>query len=118
MNNLIHALFLFKDKENFEFYCYSSSTDEDEVTEWYKKTVDLWRNIFFLNDKKASNLIISDNIDVLVFFGGYDGENRYLLSSYRSAPKQVSFHPITSSYNSTIDYWISDKELHPINFKE
>jgi len=118
MNNLIHALFLFKDKENFEFYCYSSSTDEDEITEWYKKTVDLWRNISFLNDKKASNLIIGDNIDVLVFFGGYDGENRYLLSGYRSAPKQVSFHPITSSYNSTIDYWISDKELHPINFKE
>ena len=118
MNNLIHALFVFKEKKNFEFYCYSSNPDEDEVTKWYKKIVDSWKNISSLNDKEASNLIISDNIDVLVFFGGYDGENRYLLSSYRSSPKQVSFHPITSSYNKTIDYWISDNELHPTNFKE
>ena len=118
MNNLIHALFVFKEKKNFKFYCYSSNTDEDEITKWYKKIADSWKNIFSLNDKEASNLIISDNIDVLVFFGGYDGENRYLLSSYRSSPKQVSFHPITSSYNKTIDYWISDNELHPTNFKE
>ena len=46
MNNLIHALFLFKDKENFEFYCYSSSTDEDESTEWYKNTVDFFNRSF------------------------------------------------------------------------
>ena len=118
MNNLIHALFVFKEKKNFEFYCYSSNPDEDEVTKWYKKIVDSWKNISSLNDKEASNLIISDNIDVLVFFGGYDGENRYLLSGYRSAPKQVSFHPVTSSYNKTMDYWISDNELHPTNFKE
>jgi len=77
-----------------------------------------WKDILSLNDKEASSLIRSDNIDVLIFLGGIDGENRYLLSSYRSAPRQVSFHPITSSYNETMDYWISDHELHPINFKE
>jgi len=118
MNNLIHALFVFKDKKNFEYYCYSSYQDEDEITEWYKKTCDSWKDILSLNDKEASSLIRSDNIDVLIFLGGIDGENRYLLSSYRSAPRQVSFHPITSSYNETMDYWISDHELHPINFKE
>ena len=118
MSNLIHALFVFKDKKNFEYYCYSSYQDEDEITEWYKKTCDSWKDILSLNDKEASSLIRSDNIDVLIFLGGIDGENRYLLSSYRSAPRQVSFHPITSSYNETMDYWISDNELHPINFKE
>jgi len=118
MNNLIHALFVFKDKKNFEYYCYSSYQDEDEITEWYKKNCDSWKDILTLNDKEASSLIRSDNIDVLIFLGGIDGENRYLLSGYRSAPKQVSFHPITSSYNETMDYWISDNELHPINFKE
>ena len=118
MNNLIHALFVFKDKKNFEYYCYSSYQDEDEITEWYKKNCDSWKDILPLNDKEASSLIRSDNIDVLIFLGGIDGENRYLLSGYRSAPKQVSFHPITSSYNETMDYWISDNELHPINFKE
>ena len=118
MSNLIHALFVFKDKKNFEYFCYSSYKDEDEITEWYKKTCDSWKDILPLNDREASSLIRSDNIDVLIFLGGIDGENRYLLSGYRSAPKQVSLHPITSSYNETMDYWISDNELHPINFKE
>ena len=118
MSNLIQALFDFKDKSFFEYYCYSSYKDEDEITEWYKKNCDSWKDILTLNDKEASSLIKADNIDVLIFLGGIDGENRYLLSGYRSAPKQVSFHPITSSYNETVDYWISDKELHPINFKE
>ena len=118
MNNLINALFVFKDKKNFEYYCYSSYQDEDEITEWYKKNCDSWKDILSLNDQEASSLIRSDNIDVLIFLGGIDGENRYLLSGYKSAPKQVSLHPITSSYNETMDYWISDNELHPINFKE
>ena len=118
MSNLIHALFVFKDKKNFEYYCYSSYKEEDEITKWYKKNCDSWKDIFYLNDNKASALIRSNNIDVLVFLGGIDGENRYLLSGYRSAPKQVSLHPITSSYNETMDYWISDSELHPTDFKE
>ena len=118
MSNLVHALFVYKDKKFFEHYCYSSYEDEDEITEWYKKNCDSWKDILSLNDKEASRLIRSDNIDILIFLGGIDGENRYLLSGYKSAPKQVSFHPITSSYNETMDYWISDNELHPINFKE
>ena len=118
INNVIHALFDFKDKKKFEFYCYSSNPDEDEITEWYKKVSDSWKNISTLNDKEASKLIISDNIDILIFLGGYFGENRYLLSTYRSAPKQISFHPISSSYNKTMDYWLSDNILHPLNFKE
>ena len=118
INNVIHSLFLYKNKKKFEFCCYSSTNNEDKITDWYKKISNSWKNITYLNDKQASELIISDNIDILIFIGGLTGTNRYLLSTYRSAKKQISFHPVSSSGIKELDYWITDSVLNPINIKE
>ena len=118
INNVIHSLFLYKNKKKFEFCCYSSTNNEDKITDWYKKISNSWKNIIYLNDKKVSELIISDNIDILIFIGGLTGTNRYLLSTYRSAKKQISFHPVSSSGIKELDYWITDSVLNPINIKE
>ncbi len=118
INNVIHSLFLYKNKKKFEFYCYSSTNNEDKITDWYKKISNSWKNIIYLNDKKVSELIISDNIDILIFIGGLTGTNRYLLSTYKSAKKQISFHPASSSGIKELDYWITDSVLNPINIKE
>ena len=118
INNVIHSLFINKDKKKFEFHCYYSNNFEDNVTNWYKKISDSWKNIYSLSDKKASDLIISDNIDILIFIGGYTEKNRFLLANYRSAPKQVSLHPITSSNIKELDYWITDNNLNPPDMKE
>ena len=118
INNVIHSLFLYKNKKKFEFCCYSSTNNEDKITDWYKKISNSWKNIIYLNDKKVSELIISDNIDILIFIGGLTGTNRYLLSTYKSAKKQISFHPASSSGIKELDYWITDSVLNPINIKE
>ena len=118
INNVIHSLFLYKNKKKFEFCCYSSTNNEDKITDWYKKISNSWKNIIYLNDKKVSELIISDNIDILIFIGGLTGTNRYLLSTYKSAKKQISFHPASPSGIKELDYWITDSVLNPINIKE
>ena len=118
INNIIHSLFINKDKKKFEFYCYYSNNFEDNVTNWYKKISDSWKNIYSLSDKKASDLIISDNIDILIFLGGYTEKNRFSLATYRSASKQISLHPITSSNIKELDYWITDSYLNPPDIKE
>ena len=118
INNVIHSLFLYKNKKKFEFCCYSSTNNEDKITDWYKKISNSWKNIIYLNDKKVSELIISDNIDILIFIGGLTGTNRYLLSTYKSAKKQISLHPTSSSGIKELDYWITDSVLNPINIKE
>ena len=118
INNVIHSLFINKNKNKFEFHCYYSNSYEDKVTKWYKKHSDSWTNIQILSDKDTSNLIISKNIDILIFLGGYTENNRFLLGTYRSAPKQVSFHPITSSNIESLDYWITDSFLNPSHLKE
>tara|TARA_Y100000590_G_C15721599_1_gene1013698 strand:- start:89 stop:2005 length:1917 start_codon:yes stop_codon:yes gene_type:complete len=118
INNVIHSLFANRDKNIFEFYCYSSSPYEDKISEWYKKKVNSWKSIYNLNDKQASDLIVSDKIDILIFVGGFTGDNRYLLSTYKSAPNQGSFHPITTSNIKELDFLVSDNVLNPINMKE
>ena len=60
-----------------------------------------------MSDDKTSDLIILDKIDILIFLGGFTEKNRFLLANYRSAPKQISIHPITSSNIKEIDYWLT-----------
>ena len=83
-----------------------------------KKNSDYWKNIYNLSDDKTSDLIILDKIDILIFLGGFTEKNRFLLANYRSAPKQISIHPITSSNIKEIDYWLTDNYLNPENLKE
>ena len=118
INNVIHSLFINKDKKKFEFYCYYSNNFEDNITKWYKNNSNSWKNIYKLTDIEASNLIISNNIDILIFLGGYTEKNRFLLATYRSASKQISLHPITSSNIKKLDYWITDSYLNPPDIKE
>ena len=118
INNVIHSLFINKDKKKFEFYCYYSNNFEDNITKWYKNNSNSWKNIYKLTDIEASNLIISNNIDILIFLGGYTEKNRFLLATYRSASKQISLHPITSSNIKELDYWITDSYLNPPDIKE
>ena len=118
INNVIHSLFINKDKKKFEFYCYYSNNFEDNITKWYKNNSNSWKNIYKLTDIEASNLIISNNIDILIFLGGYTEKNRFLLATYRSASKQISLHPITSSNIKELDYWITDSHLNPPDIKE
>ena len=118
INNVIHSLFINKDKKKFEFYCYYSNNFEDNITKWYRNNSNSWKNIYKLTDIEASNLIISNNIDILIFLGGYTEKNRFLLATYRSASKQISLHPITSSNIKGLDYWITDSYLNPPDIKE
>ena len=118
INNVIHSLFINKDKKKFEFYCYYSNNFEDNITKWYKNNSNSWKNIYKLTDIEASNLIISNNIDILIFLGGYTEKNRFSLATYRSASKQISLHPITSSNIKELDYWITDSYLNPPDIKE
>ncbi len=39
INKVIHSLFLYKNKKKFEFCCYSSTNNEDKITDWYKKNI-------------------------------------------------------------------------------
>lgn len=102
------------DKEQFEVFCYSLSSEKDEVTTRLQKHVDHWQNIIKMSDEDAAKSIQTDEIDILVDLAGFTANNRILLFARKPAPIQVSWigYPATTGL-STIDYKIVDNYTDP-----
>ncbi len=106
------------DRSRFEIFLYGNVLRPDRITDWFKKSVAVWRSIVGISDQDAAEIIRRDEIDVLVFLAGRFDDNRPLIAACRAAPVQVSFHdPITSGLTA-MDYLITDHGLSPFNTEE
>src|SRR5579859_1644597 len=59
-------LFEKHDRSAVRVYCYSTTSQPDEMTALVRSRADEWRDISKLNDEQAADLIRTDGIDVLV----------------------------------------------------
>lgn len=102
------------DRNKFEIYAYSNTLQEDEATQRIRQTVDHWRDIRFLNDDVAADLIETDGIDILVDLTGHTDRNRLLVFARKPSPVQVSWlgYPATLGMKA-FDYRITDKYTEP-----
>ena len=97
------------DKNLFAVYCYSSVKEPDNVTNHFRATVDVWRDIADLTDAQAAQMIRDDEIDILVDLAGHTADNRLLVAAYRPAPVQVSgIGYMNSTGLDAMDYFLSD----------
>ena len=62
--------------------------------------------------------IRKQKIDVLVFLAGDLTTNLPNVAAHRAAPVQVSFHDCATSGLAEMDYWLTDKYLHPAETEE
>ena len=106
-------------REHFDVFCYSSVLREDEITERIRGYADHWREIGGISDRKASEMIRADGIDILVDLAGHTSNNRLLLFARKPAPLQMSWigYPATTGLSS-IDYKIVDKYTDPPGMTE
>ena len=102
------------DRGEFEVLCYSSGRQEDEVTRRLRGLCDVWRDISWLPDQNAADLIRADGIDILVDLAGHTGEGRLLLFARKPAPVQVTWlgYPNTTGLD-TMDYRLTDAVADP-----
>ena len=106
------------DRAAFEVFCYAHVKRPDEVTEQFKSCVDHWRPINRASDSDVARLVRADEIDILVCLAGHFDSNRPLVSAFRAAPVQVSYHDGATSGLEEMDYWLTDDFLHPADTKE
>ncbi|HCI53427.1 MAG TPA: hypothetical protein DE312_08970 [Gallionella sp.] len=78
------------DRKQFEVIAYSNSKNEDKLTETFKKSVTLWRNIAGLPDDEVADLIRQDEVDILVDLSGHTAGNRLLVFARKPAPIQIT----------------------------
>ena len=97
------------DRNFFEVCCYSATLESDSVTEHFKRTADLWRDINGLTDAQIAELIRGDEIDILFDLSGHTAGNRLRVAAYRPASVQISgVGYMNSTGLDCIDYFLSD----------
>ena len=102
------------DHDAVEVICYSSVVKPDEVTGRLRSLADRWRDIADVPDEEVARQIRQDRVDILVDLAWYTAGSRLLVLAHRPAPVQVAYlGAFASTGFPVVDYWITDRWLHP-----
>lgn len=104
------------DKSSVEVYAYymGDKRTGDETQTRMMAAVDVWRDIFTMDDRAVAQQIIADEIDVLVDVNGYTKHARTKIFAYRPAPIIVNFCGFPGTMASPFhQYVISDPQIIP-----
>jgi predicted O-linked N-acetylglucosamine transferase (SPINDLY family) len=107
-----------RDPEVYRAYCYGEVLQADSVTERYRKAVDAFRLTVGLSDPEAADMIRRDRIDILVSLAGHTAYNRIGIAARKPAPIQMSYGDLTTTGLSVMDYWLTDRWIHPEETQE
>jgi protein O-GlcNAc transferase len=97
------------DKTKCSITCYYDRVSEDEFTERFRKTADLWHTINGLSDEQLVERIRADEIDILVDLMGHTGK-RLLTFARKPAPIQVTWLGYVGTTGlTTMDFIVADR---------
>lgn len=104
----------------FEVTIYSVCANPDEKTARLQGEVEsyggIWKDVSSLSEVQLSDLIRSDEIDILIDLTGHTANNRLGTFAMKPAPVQVTWigYPNTTGLD-TIDYRITDSLCDPLD---
>jgi predicted O-linked N-acetylglucosamine transferase (SPINDLY family) len=113
-----NVLGLFEHRREVELHAYAEVARGDAVTERFRAHADGWTSTVGRSDEEVAEGMRRDGLDVLVVLAGHTARNRPLVAAYGGAPVQVSFHDLTTSGLSAMDWWVTDGVLHPEGTRE
>ena len=103
-----------RNREAFQYVFYSTSRQQDTVTQRLRSYCDVWRDVSGVNDDTLIELIRADRIDILVDLAGHTDFNRLSVFARRAASVQVSYLGYPDSTGlATMDYRITDSVTDP-----
>jgi predicted O-linked N-acetylglucosamine transferase (SPINDLY family) len=110
----IHPIIKNHDKTLFNIFCYSTTVQNDGMTQKIKETVYKWVDIRSLSHDAICQAIQKDCIHILVDLAGHTTNNFIGIFAMKPAPVQVSYlgYPGTTGIPQ-IDYRITDQWADP-----
>jgi len=106
------------DHQKYEIFCYSELSKSDDITKMLRGHADHWRNVTGLSNTDIAGKISDDDIHIMVYLGGNFDANRPFVALHRPAPVQVSMYGGTTTALQEMDFWLTDKILHPEDSSE
>ncbi|MBT5229402.1 MAG: tetratricopeptide repeat protein [Methylococcales bacterium] len=113
---LILGLLREHNSEQFDIYCYSHITNEnDPVTQAVQRSCDHFIDITQQSDEECAKRIYQDNIDILIDLNGHTMNSRLGVFSLKPAPIQATYLgcPATTGMQC-MDYIITDRTVCPM----
>ncbi|QFZ92969.2 tetratricopeptide repeat protein [Synechococcus elongatus] len=106
-------------REQFEIILLSNTKREDKKTDVFKALADQWIDIKDLDDEDITQQIKALKIDILVDLSGHTDGNKLSILSQQIAPVQMTYIGYFATTGlPTIDYWITDEVVHPLETPE
>ncbi len=98
------------DRLRFEVFAYSSTLNEDILSQHFVQHCEHFRRVGPLSDAQLAEQIHADGVDILFDLSGHTAGNRLITFALKPAPVQVSWlgYPFTTGLGA-IDYFISDR---------
>jgi len=117
--HFIFPLLAHHDRKQFEIFCYTRATRDDELTDRLRPLCDHWLDIRRLGIAKSAELIRGHGIDILVNMSR-PADECLLIMAHRLAPIQITWLTFASCTTGleTMDYRISDPYLDPVGMDE
>lgn len=102
-------------KSQIEIYIYSTSLQQDHVTDRIKRIAAKWLMIDGITDEALNTIIRKDDIDILFDLNGYNANSRMITFQMEPAPVQIKWVGglISSTGLPAMDYLLSDNVETP-----
>jgi len=113
-----NVLGIFEHHRDVALHAYAEVVRGDAMTDRFRAHADGWTTTMGRSDEEVAEGMRRDGLDVLVVLAGHTAKNRPLVAAWGGAPVQVSFHDLTTSGLSSMDWWVTDGVLHPEGTRE
>ena len=102
------------DQEGVELYLYSDNRRNDAVTDRFRASASVWRDVRYLSDDALAQQVRDDQIDILVDLTGHIASHRLLMFARKPAPVQVTYigYQDTTGMRA-MDYRLTDARVDP-----
>jgi predicted O-linked N-acetylglucosamine transferase (SPINDLY family) len=115
----IEPVFKHYNRSRFEVHAWHSTTVHDDITESFRKMVDVWHEIAEMDDAAVAKSIKDARIDILIDLSGHTGGHRLPVFARKPAPIQATWLGyIGTTALKTMDYRICDNFSDPPGMTE
>ncbi len=102
------------DKRATEFYCYSTTTRPDGITQRLTPLAAQFRQVGVMPDRRLFEQMVADRLDILIDTNGHTAGNRMLLLAARPAPVCLTLFGYPNSTGlKSVDYRVTDAISDP-----
>ncbi|GJL37614.1 SAM-dependent methyltransferase [Enterobacter hormaechei] len=79
------------DRDRYELYVYNTSPLYDDVSNYFERTANMWRNVYTQSALELARLVNEDEVDILIDLSGHTAFNRLATFALKPAPVSLSW---------------------------